>query len=328
MNKTKISWLVLGGCPRSGTTMLNFVLNSHPQICLTNEISLKKMMDRIHDLFYKEQQIKAVTQEIPERKKGKKEKWSIKKDILPLVLQEDQCKVSVLETLYTTHFLNYTNVDNIKYFGDKYPPYYQDFDDLRTTLNPLKVIHISRHPFDVINSMLRRSLNSQKGLDFWNPSESVDSACLKWVNAWNFINKYSFEYPQLFLHVKYEDFVFDFFNQMEIIANFLEIEDITKFNSDIVIQDNHYERELLSSENEELVYEYIPKELIESWEMPVAELAKKFPSLKTLEKSDQKYVAANNSDADAANKVKYKIPRKIARWLISSRIRNYLKQIL
>ena len=51
----KLKLILVTGCPRRGTTMLNLLLNSHDNIAISNECNISKIVPKlIYILFKKE----------------------------------------------------------------------------------------------------------------------------------------------------------------------------------------------------------------------------------------------------------------------------------
>ena len=64
--------LLVSGCPRSGTTLINIILNSHPEIAITNEINLFSIINNIDDVLFKRE--KKISRMIKLEKSIKREK--------------------------------------------------------------------------------------------------------------------------------------------------------------------------------------------------------------------------------------------------------------
>ena len=269
-------WLIAGGCPRSGTTLLGFLLNTHPEVRVANELSIAQLLDRVRDLFYREGSVKGVI----DRKKGKKENWS-REDILALTPTFDACAHPVVDALFASTFGAAAGDDaaTIRYFGDKLPKYYdQRFDEVQKFLPGIRVIHVSRHPLDVVNSMLRRSRNSREGTDYWRPDQTIDAALIDWIRGWNFIVPAAKRDPKHFLHVKYEDLVFTPKKELETISAFLGVEN--RFSTDRIVTEAHFEREQLSEVDCREIDERLSG-LARHWEDPLEKLCRRAPRLAT-----------------------------------------------
>ena len=52
MNKENQKLLLVSGCPRSGTTLINFILNSHPEVVTTNELDLIKISEQFSKIAF------------------------------------------------------------------------------------------------------------------------------------------------------------------------------------------------------------------------------------------------------------------------------------
>ena len=199
--RTAWSWLLVGGCPRSGTTLLQLILNTHPNIRLTNELSLFQTLDALRPAFARE----AAFQEWQERAKSHKENWT-KDTLAPFIPRFHGCAGRMLRGMYEAQFDDQIDIATVKYFGDKLPMYYdQDIDKLEALIGEVTIIHLSRNPIDVVNSMLRRSRNSGFNRDTWNLVHSVEEGCKQWARAWNAIQHLSKRRGAKVVHVKYED---------------------------------------------------------------------------------------------------------------------------
>ena len=266
-------WLILGGCPRSGTTMLGLVLNAHPEIGLANELSIAQLLDRIGELFYRENSVRGVI----DRKKGKKENWS-RGDILAVTPTFDACAPAVFDAVFRGTFPDPDS--KIRYFGDKLPKYYaRDFDRVLAFLPAMRVIHVSRHPFDVVNSMLRRSKNAREGTDYWRPDQTIDQALLDWIDGWNFIVEQKKAAPDRYLHLKYEDAVFQPEVEFPRMAEFLGI--ANEFATDRIVTTDHHEREMLTESDEREIAARLGG-LAGAWGSdPLSKLEQRYPHFQT-----------------------------------------------
>lgn len=256
--------------------MLGILLNSAKNIGITDELSLEKLAQRIDNLFYREEEIN----DSIDREKGKKENWN-KIDIQKVTPRKAKSEVKIFQSIYESTFTAATGPNII--FGDKYPKYYNlDLLRLERTLPNLKYIHISRHPYDVVNSMLRRSHNAKLGKDSWTKSQTAEMALNDWIEAWNFsIQKHS-ESAENFFHIKYEDLVFNQTTTVEKIRDFLDF-DLKEINRNIISTEHHYERDFLTSQITGMIdkkLDHIPIE----WGKPIEKLTQKYGEFKKIEK--------------------------------------------
>ena len=106
------SWLFLGGCPRSGTTLLELIMSTHPAIGITNEVSFFSVLEALRPVFSRE----ASFNNWQERTKSTKENWT-KTTLEPYIPRYDKCAGRMVRAMYEAHFESPT----IRYFGDKLP---------------------------------------------------------------------------------------------------------------------------------------------------------------------------------------------------------------
>ena len=194
-------WLLVGGCPRSGTTLLNLVLNSHPGISITAEHNLEYLLRRIDELFVRESRLPTV----PVREKSSRENWD-HNTVYTATLRRRDNTAKILEYVYDLSFGN-SNTANEMVYGDKVPRFYDlDLDYLAQTLSDLTVIQVHRNPIDVANSMLRRARNTRANKDYWRGPASIDDICAEWARAWNFsvVNSNRTDLPYHYVELKYE----------------------------------------------------------------------------------------------------------------------------
>lgn len=197
------TWVILGGCPRSGTTLLNLLLNQHSQVQITNEHNIEYLVTTCRKLFYREKKVRNTIV----RSKSARENWT-HEDILQATLIDNGLTQKLLTELYRLNAIE-LGKPNAKVFGDKLPRYYKlDLNLIKSTLSNFVIIHVFRNPVDVVNSMLRRASNTRDGTDYWKGANNVWSACEEWVKAWNFCIDNEMASNKLdIVKIKYEDLV-------------------------------------------------------------------------------------------------------------------------
>lgn len=280
MTKTQnYQWLVLGGCPRSGTTMLNFIINSHPNIFIANEQNLFKTIQISEQLFHREDCLKnRILRELSPREKaiGRYEDEKIKATIHRKLSQK-----AIITCLFSSSLVREPPSTGTVYLGDKYPTYYHwEHKLIENILGPLKYIHITRSPVSVINSNLFRSQMTKQGKDWVKPGQ-VYIYIAEWIKAWNFICGTNQNY---FLHLRYEDAIASPRRELDRISQFLGVQPV--FDASKIVK-THIKREYISAPDMKAIQKYIPEELVE-WETPLEELIKKYPKIEFLEKSTLK----------------------------------------
>ena len=243
-------FLVLGGSQRSGTTMMQMLLNRHPAIAMTNHMNLKKFNEAVVGLFYREREIEPF-RDAPSRKKNPKESWTFR-DVEQATFSSSLAG-GVIELLYRRHFDGWKKPGEIVYFADKDNPYYRYADYLVEHLQPFYAIHLTRNPFCAINSMKRRMLNAADGNDKGWMVFSFERMLKDWQEAFDFILKFEQDYEQA-SHIQYEDVVFHteatlaaMFERLELLFELEEGYEIVKDPK------HHFERQYLSEEDIEQI---------------------------------------------------------------------------
>jgi GR25 family glycosyltransferase involved in LPS biosynthesis/tetratricopeptide (TPR) repeat protein len=212
--------LLIGGCPRSGTTILQYVLNTDPGVYISNEMNLFKIVNTLQDMLGEDAVLAAKKSgEIP-RAMSEREKWTVddfRKFKFSAVHTWD-----VLKKIYEVHHAAVRPGQLLRLIGDKLPKYFQQLAAGKLADRPFKYIHITRNPIDVINSMIMRVRNAQAGNDTWKAHATSESQISIWQEAFGFIRRR--ESDTNILHVLYEDFVFDTDRVMREICDFLGLE--------------------------------------------------------------------------------------------------------
>ncbi|GAB3376463.1 hypothetical protein GCM10027567_16460 [Spongiibacter taiwanensis] len=178
-----------------------------------------------------------------------------------------------LTAMYTSSLLG-DQEDLSKFIiGDKYPKYYTwDLDFVSSVLGVPKFIHVTRNPYDVINSCIHRRDMAISGNDWW-PIRSSSEYLNDWIDAWNFSSEKNLSDD--FLHIKYEDFIENPSAVSQKLASFLDIEN--RFDISIVnVRRPEVARE---SQYKKLIEAHLAEEIL-CWDMDVYELQKKFPVIK------------------------------------------------
>lgn len=269
-------WLLLGGCPRSGTTLLNLLLNSHPGIRISNEHNLWYLIEQARGLFASERRV----EQVPERRKGNNERWD-RDMILAATLRFDRSIRPLFETLYRSSLVDEGAGNSIVWFGDKLPRYYQhDLAALRGVLGDVRVIHLVRHPVDVINSMLWRAGNARVGDDYWRGPGDIVTAGNEWAAAWNHMAALAMDNTTPLLLLSYDELVSTPDDAVASIARFLGVS--AAFDRDLIVRDARSDRSALDGDQVAMIEQRFAP-IVSNWGMPLRELAQRVPHLPLLE---------------------------------------------
>ncbi|NOR87728.1 MAG: hypothetical protein GQ527_08980 [Bacteroidales bacterium] len=145
-------YLFVGGCPRSGTTRISFIIGAHPEIILG--------IERYNNILHKKQF--SLTQEHFSNSRF--------------------MKVERNDTFYQD-FLNFkrhlhipSKWDHAKYIGVKYPIIDEIIDELNHSIGQITVLYIYRDVFDVAESWNRRAEIGNN----WPKTKRYKDAVIKW----------------------------------------------------------------------------------------------------------------------------------------------------
>ena len=125
-----------------------------------------------------------------------------------------------------------------EYLGDKYPRVYRQkavsyLHSLACeSFTNITLIHVTRSPIEVINSISRRINNAKLGLDSWSAIENLDQAIDEWKHAWNARKLYLNTPFSKIIDLNYNALVHDPSGSLEKIATKLEVENL--FDNSIV----------------------------------------------------------------------------------------------
>lgn len=243
--------LLVCGCPRSGTTLLNVLLNSHPNISITNELDLYKLSFDLHDLLFSK--YKKRSNASFNRPKSIRENWS-DKDVLSYTPSN---KEILFNTIYN-YCNSINNKKDIMIFGDKLPLYYKyDLKKLAELFNcELYCINVTRDIKEVLTSMNRRYQNNKKGLDRWRGYTNFKYAINTWIDAWN--NRFVYNDSKVhYLDLNYNKCIENTSEFLDLLSSFLNIENLFDdniiSNDDITLDNNYHQIILHNNEIEKYI---------------------------------------------------------------------------
>ena len=209
--------LLIGGCPRSGTTILQHVLNTDPRVFISNEMNLFRIVDGLRCLLNVDAALADKRPDDNPRALSIRERWTVG-DFRKYKFNPELTSTA-LKRIYEIHHDAVKPGATLVIFGDKFPKYYQLINQYSLAGSAFKYIHITRNPLDVVNSMIMRVRNAQEGKDTWKAHATLESQVAVWDEAFTFIRNN--ERDAKVLHVLYEDYVFNTVEIMEGIGEFL-----------------------------------------------------------------------------------------------------------
>ncbi len=190
-------FLLVVGAPRSGTTLLQAFLNSHPRIATPPESHILRRLAHLapaldRGIFDLEQWKRAILQN------GRLEKWPVPVD--------DLLSTVPLRTATSTReatqrlFQGYARSKYADIYGDKTPANTLSLRRITSMLGPTTVIHVVRNPHDTVRSIVKAQ--------GFGPNDSR-LAVWYWANYVDRARRYGHLAPESYIEVSYEDLVHD-----------------------------------------------------------------------------------------------------------------------
>ncbi len=174
------------GCPRSGTTLLRIILNSHSKVCSGEETGILSYMD---DLF--------------------KTRW---KQLQNYNITEEEFLEEVKKFFLAIHH-RYCDITKKSIWVDKTPSHGKHLDFISRLFPRCKIIHIIRDGRDVAASHK----------DKWG-KKGFYSALYEWISYVRGIRKFRTKLPGQYFEIKYENLVKNPEKTLKNLLDFLELE--------------------------------------------------------------------------------------------------------
>ena len=233
---------MIGGCPRSGTTALQQVFNSNSSVLISSEENLLNSAQVLGKLLGTRERREKIFAERGTRDLSDRETLNLEN-----ALESCFSEKAVWPTIrywYEWHHAQNCEVSPLLLWGDKFPYYYRYIDHL-LGVDGVRYLHITRNPFDVVNSMLRRTAMARQGKDWWRAITEIDVMIDTWEEAYRTINQ--LENNRKVFHLNYEELVFDFETSVSRLNQFLG-SDLLYRNILINSPKKHYDRSYLNDE--------------------------------------------------------------------------------
>jgi hypothetical protein len=233
--------LLIGGCPRSGSTALLQMLNSNPAVYISSEENILNKIRVLGKLLGTKER------RTPKLSQGMRELSARETLTMDNIHSHNFSVASVwpaIQYIYEWHHRNLYGDVPLTLLGDKLPNYFKEIYDVLAIPN-VRYLHLTRNPFDVVNSMLRRTEMSKQGKDWWKAITDFDLMIEAWAEAYSVAQKV-YDHPKV-LHLHYEELLFNFDQVNNKINSFLGT-DLIFENILISKPSKHFDRSFLNDE--------------------------------------------------------------------------------
>jgi hypothetical protein len=205
----------VGGCPRSGTTLLRTMLNSHPHLAVPHETRFLILAWRRRNLFgdlTRAENRRYVARWILDQPKGKISRIGIPPDEL---IEAFAAAPPTLGSLMAACFSKYAERDGKTRWGDKRPSYSQNLDALFAMFPDARFVNVVRDPRACAASMRRA----------WTHFGRLASAVEVWERTDRTVQRALRKGPSdRITEVRYEDLVADPQAALERLCGFLALD--------------------------------------------------------------------------------------------------------
>lgn len=218
-------FILVAGCPRSGTYLLSSLLNKHFNIVFPLETHIIYLLrNRIHlwgDLNIYENRKNLLADIYSFLEIWLKRGMKLDEKALPYsLLSTKKMSENILnngatfESLIHNLYSEYAKIHQAEYYGEKSVPFWHiPLEELQQQIPNLKVIHIIRDGRDVY-------LSWQKT---WFGSSCLYEAAKIWAEHLNLKRNWGEKNPEKYLELKYEDLLTRTDSEIERISKFLKI---------------------------------------------------------------------------------------------------------
>ncbi|TXN69686.1 sulfotransferase [Methylobacterium sp. WL6] len=237
-----MKYLVVMGAARSGTTLIQQILNTHSSVACFHEYGMEKLENYVDALFAEERIRSAKSESLEENRRidpcveissSSQQEYcpqdasGVIEDNLYPIPQRNRDFHNIVKAIYSACFKK----NDLLVVGDKVTNIIDKkyLDNLRRIYEGIVTIFILRHPFDVVRSSMVRAKNAAIGKDIWHV-QTIDEAIEEWVENLEFAASQREKSDAIFF--KYEDLYVNFDKEMERLAEKLGIEN--KFKNIVV----------------------------------------------------------------------------------------------
>ncbi|MBA7558519.1 hypothetical protein ES708_00123 [subsurface metagenome] len=227
-------YFVVSGAPRSGTSILQQILNTNSQISCFHEYDLYGLAKRVDALFDVERfrnEVYAGLEVVPTFYSPTESAAQPAADTDSAAFRAGSFDPAPIPTrdrhfskIIDAIFAATSGKSDLRAVGDKSPNVINSayLDGLLPLFPGLRVLLIVRSPINVIKSSLVRAAAARDKRDAWHIG-TFDEALDEWVRNWEFAARISNSNDHKTLILKYEDLRSNFDGQMRRISDFLSV---------------------------------------------------------------------------------------------------------
>jgi len=248
---TRPAFCNIGSHPRSGTTALLLLLNSDPGVYISNEQNILGLAYEMLPWITTQERRGEKARELIDRFGGNPETGLIRaasrRENHTLAEIHRYCFSAssiraIVRAIYEAHHTALQPEVELKLYGDQMPASAQWVDCMWKMPLDVKYIHMTRNPYDVANSILRRNASAENGTDWWEDHPTVEQIMTLWNYALDAGRAQ--HHRRDAIHVRYEEMMF------ERPAFVRRLEDFFGFQLDVdypLVSDKsqHFEREYI-----------------------------------------------------------------------------------
>ena len=295
-----LAWFVATGAPRSGTTMLARLLNTHPEIGCLNEVLLSDFLAHLQP-FFAEQNVRIAIAQSNERNFSRFRQDADTPGHRQLEPESRQTRAERVGALRDATLGNFgfgtgpgtwelwqhaalsartmvgvvLGKDGLTCIGTKHPnlDLLETWVKLETLLPNLRLVHIVRRPRDVVNSSLARRNKATLGTDVWHIN-TVEEASKEWMSDWNRALQARAILGNRLLELRYEDLVGQDSRVADDLAAHLGVENQFDLSVCQPLAEDLHGYALTEAEDKAITA--IFGEMDAAWEIPIDELRTRF----------------------------------------------------
>ena len=183
--------VIIGGHPRSGTTLLNTLCNTHPDIIMTFEYKSFVALDMTIPVYLKRlgdpRKKKPILQRPDGDQRSDGKAGILFHEHMTAKLKDGSPEIIRFQDIIGIY---HSAFPEVRVIGDKYPRYVFHLDKL-AAYSDLRRVMIYRDPRDVARSVLEKAATDWKGKSFGKNLDTAEKAAARWVESMAMMEKHA-----------------------------------------------------------------------------------------------------------------------------------------